>query len=69
MISSLKKNDLLVIKSIERLGGNYQEIQEEWRKITQRKDVDIVVLYMPLFDTTKSKNLLGTFIADLVLVR
>ena len=63
----LKQNDLLVIKSIDRLGRNYQEIQEEWRKITKKKGADIVVLDMPLLDTTKSKDLLGTFIADLVL--
>lgn len=67
MYKSLKPNDLLVIKSIDRLGRNYQEIQEEWRKITKKKGADIVVLDMPLLDTTKSKDLLGTFIADLVL--
>ena len=67
MYKALKKNDLLVIKSIDRLGRNYQEIQEEWRKITKKKGADIVVLDMPLLDTTKSKDLLGTFIADLVL--
>lgn len=67
MYKALKKDDLLVIKSIDRLGRNYQEIQEEWRKITKKKGVDIVVLDMPLLDTTKSKDLLGTFIADLVL--
>lgn len=63
----LKKDDLLVIKSIDRLGRNYKEIQDEWRKITQTKRADIIVLDMPLLDTTKSKDLLGTFIADLVL--
>lgn len=67
MFRNLKKDDLLVIKSIDRLGRNYQEIQEEWRKITKKKGADIVVLDMPLLDTTKSKDLLGTFIADLVL--
>lgn len=67
MYKSLKKNDLVVIKSIDRLGRNYHEIQEEWRKITKKKGADIVVLDMPLLDTTKSKDLLGTFIADLVL--
>lgn len=67
MYSSLKRDDLLVIKSIDRLGRNYQEIQDEWRKITKKKGADIVVLDMPLLDTTKSKDLLGTFIADLVL--
>ena len=63
----LKKDDLLVIKSIDRLGRNYHEIQQEWRKITQTKKADIIVLDMPLLDTTKGKDLLGTFIADLVL--
>lgn len=67
MYKSLQKDDLLVIKSIDRLGRNYHEIQEEWRKITKKKGADIVVLDMPLLDTTKSKDLLGTFIADLVL--
>ena len=56
-----------MIKSIDRLGRNYNEIQQEWRKITQTKKADIIVLDMPLLDTTKSKDLLGTFIADLVL--
>lgn len=67
MYKSLQKEDLLVVKSIDRLGRNYQEIQEEWRKITKIKGADIVVLDMPLLDTTKSKDLLGTFISDLVL--
>ena len=67
MFRNLKKDDLLVIKSIDRLGRNYQEIQEEWRKITKKKGADIAVLDMPLLDTTQSKDLLGTFIADLVL--
>lgn len=67
LYQKLKKDDLLVIKSIDRLGRNYNEIREEWRKITQIKRADIVVLDMPMLDTTKSKDLLGTFIADLVL--
>ena len=67
LYKALKKDDLVVIKSIDRLGRNYNEIQEEWRKITKLKGADIVVLDMPLLDTTKSKDLLGTFIADLVL--
>ncbi len=67
MYKALKKDDLLVIKSIDRLGRNYHEIQDEWRKITKKKGADIVVLDMPLLDTTQSKDLLGTFIADLVL--
>lgn len=56
-----------MIKSIDRLGRNYKEIQQEWRKITQNKKADIIVLDMPLLDTAKAKDLLGTFIADLVL--
>lgn len=67
LYKKLKKDDLLVIKSIDRLGRNYKEIQAEWRKITQNKKADIIVLDMPLLDTAKSKDLLGTFIADLVL--
>jgi len=67
LYKKLKKDDLLVIKSIDRLGRNYAEIQQEWQKITKNKKADIIVLDMPLLDTTKSKDLLGTFIADLVL--
>ncbi len=65
--AKLKKGDVLVIKSIDRLGRNYNEILEQWRKITKTKGADIVVLDMPLLDTTKSKDLLGTLISDLVL--
>lgn len=67
LYKKLKKDDLLVIKSIDRLGRNYNEIMHEWQLITKTKKVDITVLDMPLLDTTKSKDLLGTFIADLVL--
>ena len=67
MFRRLKKDDVLVIKSIDRLGRNYTEILDEWKMITHKKGADIVVLDMPLLDTTKSKDLLGTFIADLVL--
>lgn len=67
MMKRLRRNDVLVVKSIDRLGRNYREIQEEWRIITQKKNADIIVLDMPLLDTTRSKDLLGTFIADLVL--
>ncbi len=67
LYKKLKKDDLLIIKSIDRLGRNYSEIQQEWQKITKTKKADIIVLDMPLLDTTKSKDLLGTFIADLVL--
>ena len=67
MYKRLHENDILVIKSIDRLGRNYSEILDEWKRITHKKGADIVVLDMPLLDTTKSKDLLGTFIADLVL--
>lgn len=67
MCKRLKASDLLVIKSIDRLGRNYSEILEQWQKITKKKGADIVVLDMPLLDTTKAKDLLGTLIADLVL--
>lgn len=63
----LKPGDLLYVLSIDRLGRNYKEIQEQWRKLTHEKKVDICVLDMPLLDTRQSKDLLGTFIADLVL--
>lgn len=63
----LKKGDLVVIKSIDRLGRNYEEIIEEWKYITKVKKSDIVILDMPLLDTRSSKDLLGTFISDLVL--
>lgn len=61
------QNNVLVIKSIDRLGRNYKEIQNEWREITQDLKTDIVVLDMEILDTRKFKNVLGTFIADLVL--
>jgi len=67
LVEELKQGDLLYIKSIDRLGRNYEEIQNQWRILTREKGVDIVVLDMELLDTRKEKNLLGTFIADLVL--
>lgn len=67
LLRKLKEGDLLYIKSIDRLGRNYAEVQEQWRVLTKTKRVDIVVLDMPLLDTRSSKDLLGTFIADLVL--
>lgn len=67
MKSELKENDLLVIKSIDRLGRNYDQIMEEWRDITKNIKADVVVIDMPLLDTRKNKDLLGTFISDLVL--
>lgn len=67
LLKKLKVGDLLYIKSIDRLGRNYEEVQEQWRLLTKVKGVDIVVIDMPLLDTRRSKDLLGTFIADLVL--
>lgn len=64
---NLRKGDMLIVKSIDRLGRNYQEIMEEWRNITKKKGADIRVLDMPLLDTSQSRDLLGTFISDLVL--
>lgn len=63
----LRENDLLVIKSIDRLGRNYQMIMNEWQDITKDIKADIVVIDMPLLDTRQNKDLLGTFISDLVL--
>ena len=68
LVRKLKKDDLLYIKSIDRLGRNYAEILEQWRLLTQTKGADIVVLDMPLLDTRQSsRDLTGTFVADLVL--
>lgn len=67
LIRKMKKDDVLYIKSIDRLGRNYEEIQEQWRNLTKMKKVDIVVLDMPLLDTRKGKDLIGTFLADIVL--
>ena len=61
------ENNILVIKSIDRLGRNYKEILHEWQELTHELKVDIIVLDMPLLDTTKYKDLLGTFISDLIL--
>lgn len=67
LMKKLEAGDLLYIKSIDRLGRNYEEVQEQWRLLTKMKGIDIVVIDMPLLDTRRSKDLLGTFIADLVL--
>ena len=68
LIKILKEQDILVIKEIDRLGRNYEEILEQWRVITKEIKADIVVLDMPLLDTrTRKENLTGPFIADLVL--
>ena len=67
MLRKLKKDDLLYIKSIDRLGRNYEEILQQWRILTKEKGVDIVVLDMPLLDTRRGKDLMGTFLSDIVL--
>ena len=67
MLRKLKKDDLLYIKSIDRLGRNYEEILQQWRFLTKEKGVDIVVLDMPLLDTRRGKDLMGTFLSDIVL--
>lgn len=67
MVRKLKKNDLLYIKSIDRLGRNYSEILEQWRILTKEKGIDIVVIDMPLLDTRIGKDLMGTFLSDIVL--
>ena len=67
MKSQMKKGDILYILSIDRLGRNYEEIQEQWRQLTKEIGIDICVIDMPLLDTRNGKDLMGTFIADLVL--
>jgi len=67
LIKRLKPGNLLYIKSIDRLGRNYEEIQNQWRLLTKEKGVDVAVIDMPLLDTRLNKDLMGTFIADLVL--
>lgn len=67
MLKRMRLGDVLYVKSIDRLGRNYEEIIEQWRILTKDKGIDIVILDMPLLDTRKDKNLMGTFIADLVL--
>ena len=67
LVRKLREDDLLYIKSIDRLGRNYDEILDQWRVLTKVKKVDIAVIDMPLLDTRKGKDLMGTFIADLVL--
>lgn len=67
LLRRLQQDDLLYIKSIDRLGRNYDEILQQWRIITKEKGVDIVVLDMPLLDTRRGKDLMGTFLSDIVL--
>ena len=67
MLRRLKSGDLLYVLSIDRLGRNYEDIQHEWRTLTKKIGIDICVIDMPLLDTRQGKDLMGTFIADLVL--
>ena len=67
LVRRLKKDYILYIKSIDRLGRNYKEILEQWRVLTKEREVDIVVLDMPLLDTRRGKDLMGTFLSDIVL--
>ena len=67
LLRKLRPGDLLYIKSIDRLGRNYEEIQNQWRVLTKEKGVDICIVDMPILDTRRGKDLLGTFISDLVL--
>ena len=67
LVRRLRRDDLLYIKSIDRLGRNYGEILEQWRVLTKEKGVDIAVLDMPLLDTRRGKDLMGTFLSDIVL--
>lgn len=67
LLKKLKYNDLLYIKSIDCLGRNYEEILQQWHVLTKEKGIDIVVLDMPLLDTRRGKDLMGTFLSDIVL--
>lgn len=67
MVKRMKENDLLYIKSIDRLGRDYEEIQNQWRFLTKEKGVDLCVLDMPALDTRRGKDLLGSFLSDIVL--
>ena len=67
LLRKMKKDDLLYIKGIDRLGRNYEEILPQWRVLTKEKGIDIVVLDMPLLDTRRGKDLMGTFLSDIVL--
>ena len=67
LLRKMRKDDLLYIKSIDRLGRNYEEILFQWRLLTKDKGIDIVVLDMPLLDTRRGKDLMGTFLSDIVL--
>ena len=67
LVKRLRQGDLMYIKSIDRLGRNYEEIQNQWRILTKERGIDIAVIDMPLLDTRSGKDLMGTFLADIVL--
>lgn len=67
MVRRLREGDLLYIQSIDRLGRNYEIIQDQWRFLTKEKKIEIVVIDMPLLDTRRGKDLVGTFLSDIVL--
>ena len=67
LLKILKKGDLLYVMSIDRLGRNYEEILEQWRFLTREKEIDIAIIDMPLLDTRNGKDLMGTFLSDIVL--
>lgn len=67
LMGRLREGDVLYIKSLDRLGRNYEELQQQWREITKVKKADIVVIDMPILDTTQKEGLLGMLISDLVL--
>ena len=67
LVQKLQKDDLIFVKSIDRLGRNYKEIQEQWQFLTRVKEVDIAVIDMPLLDTRRGKSLVGTLLSDIVL--
>ncbi len=67
LLRKLRREDVLYVKSIDRLGRNYEEIQQQWRVITKDKGVDICIIDMPLLDTRRGKDLVGTFLSDVVL--
>ena len=67
LVQSMERGDVLVVKSIDRLGWNYQEILDQWAGLTKERGIAIVVLDMPLLDTRRGKDLMGTFLSDIVL--
>ena len=67
LLKRIKEGDIIYVLSIDRLGRNYEEIQNQWRHITKEKKADIVVIDMPLLDTRRDKDLIGTLISDIVL--